>query len=73
MSLSKKFIQHPAEVDMTYFQHLKFALNLSLRFFVMSWCSLIHALFPFLFTMFSSTKVRELNNVFNQRYHGGEK
>jgi hypothetical protein len=73
MNLTKKFIQHPNEVDMTYFQHFKFALNLAFRLFITSCCSIVHAIFPFLFTTFSSSSIRDLNNLFNQRYHEDNK
>jgi hypothetical protein len=73
MNLLKKFIQHPKEVNMTYFQHFKFALNLAFSLFITSCCSTIHAFFPFLFTTFSSSKIRDLNNLLNQRYHESDK
>ena len=72
MKTFEKFIQHPKEVNMTYFEHLVFALKLAFRLIVMGICSIIHSFLPFLFTKYTSTHIRDLNNLFNQRYHEGE-
>ena len=37
---------HPKNVCMTYFQHMKFSLNLSYRFFKGSIFAFIHAIYP---------------------------
>jgi len=72
MKMIEKFIQHPEEVNMTYFEHLVFALKLAFRLILMGCCSIIHSFFPFLFTKYSSSNIRDLNNLFNQRYHEGD-
>jgi len=59
--------KHPSEVGMSYFQHGKFALRLSLRFLKAAFCSLIHAFFPFLFTNYASVTVQDLYNILNKR------
>ena len=69
MKVVEKFIQHPKEVNMSYFEHLVFAFKLAFRLFIMGCCSVIHAFFPFLFTVYSSSNIRDLNTLFSQRYH----
>lgn len=73
INLINKFIQHPNAVGMTYLQHFRFAFNLAFRLFIAACCSVIHAVFPFLFTSYSSSTIRELNDLFNKRYHEDNK
>ena len=61
------FTQHPQEVRMTYLQHTRFALMLSRKTFVCAVCSLVHAFFPFLFVTHTSTTIRKLQDIFDQR------
>jgi len=44
-----RFTKHPEEVDMTYWQHFVFALNLAQLTLRACLASIIHAFFPFLF------------------------
>jgi hypothetical protein len=57
----KAFKRHPEEVGMTYLQHLRFASHLSWLLFSLSLISLIHSVFPFLYTKTVSTKIKELH------------
>ncbi|NNE82037.1 MAG: hypothetical protein HKN18_17345 [Silicimonas sp.] len=55
------FIAHPASVDETYFQHLRFALGFSLRLFGAGMAALIHALIPCLFEKTASNLIRDMH------------
>ncbi len=66
MKLIGIFSEHPNEFGMSYFQHKKFALKLSLRLLNAAFYSLIHAFFPFLFTNYASIIIQELHDMFNQ-------
>jgi hypothetical protein len=61
------FTAHPNEVRMTYLQHTRFALMLSWQTLTCAVGSLIHAFFPFLFVTHTSTTIRKLQNIFDQR------
>lgn len=61
------FCKHPKEVEMTYFEHMKFALRLSGIFALLSIASLTHAIFPFLFTKTASKLIEELHMELSKR------
>jgi hypothetical protein len=67
MSNSNIFTKHPNEVKMSYLQHTRFALMLSRKTFICALASLIHAFFPFLFVTHTSSTIRKLQNIFDQR------
>jgi hypothetical protein len=52
---------------MSYLQHTRFALMLSGNTFLCAIASLIHAFFPFLFVTHTSTTIRRLQDIFDQR------
>ncbi len=68
MKNSNIFTQHPDEVGMTYFGHLRFALMLSRRTAGCALASLIHAFLPFLFVTHTSRTVREIQDIFDERF-----
>lgn len=61
------FNKHPKEVGMTYFQHMKFAIKMSLSLFVLSITTLIHAIFPFLFVENVSNFIKETHMKLENR------
>jgi hypothetical protein len=67
MKTSNIFTEHPSQVRMTYLQHTCFALMVSRRTLACAAASLVHAIFPFLFTNHTSTTIRELNEIFDKR------
>jgi rhamnose utilization protein RhaD (predicted bifunctional aldolase and dehydrogenase) len=67
MNTSNIFTKHPNEVRMTYLQHTRFALMLSFKTLTCAIASLIHAFLPFLFVTHTSTTIRKLQNIFDQR------
>jgi hypothetical protein len=61
------FTKHPNEVGMNYFEHFCFALMLARKMFFAILASLLHAIFPFLFTTYTSDTIRELHDIFSNR------
>lgn len=52
---------HPTEVCMTYFQHMKFSLYLSYTFSKAAMCALCHAIYPDIFITHSSDTISKLS------------
>lgn len=64
---SNPFTQHPHEVGMSYTGHALFALSLARKTILMSGASLVHAVFPFLFTTYTSRKTALLYETLKNR------
>jgi len=56
------FTKHPTSVGETYFEHMITASIFSLIFLYAGAISLIHAIFPFLFTKTGSSVIIKLHN-----------
>lgn len=54
------FLTHPASVDETYGEHLRFAAGFSLKLLAASGAALVHALMPCLFEKTASRIVADL-------------
>ena len=54
------FTNHPSSVQLTYLQHMYRSFQFSFQLAKGSICSLIHGVFPFLFTTYSSDLIKEL-------------
>ena len=67
MQITAKFIDHPASVGQTYFEHFKFAIKVSLSLLKAFGACLIHAVYPPLYKSTASTTIAELNNRIEQR------
>jgi hypothetical protein len=52
---------------MTYLEHLRFALFLFRTLAGCSIASLVHAIFPFLLVTYTSSHLKELNEIFSKR------
>jgi Family of unknown function (DUF6356) len=61
------FIDHPASVDETYFQHMRFAARYSAMLFAAGAAALIHALVPCLFEKTASNRIRKLYSLIDNR------
>lgn len=55
------FSDHPKAVNETYLQHLVFALHSSVILLAAGITSMVHAIFPALFTNFASKKIKDLH------------
>ena len=54
-------MNHLSDVEMTWFQHAKFAWKMSLRLFLLSLTAVVHGLLPFMFTSTTSNGIKKLN------------
>jgi len=58
--LDRWFLAHPASVDETYFQHMRFALGFCVWLGIAAGAALIHAIFPAVCQSTSSRILRRL-------------
>ena len=67
MQITAKFTDHPASVGQTYFEHFKFAVNVSKSLLKAFSACLIHAVYPPLHRNTASATIAELHNRIAQR------
>ena len=65
--LNKIFLDHPRQVNETYFQHGQFAFGYAFKLLVASMAAIVHALVPSLFERTASTIVAELHQKRHNR------
>ena len=65
--LSRVFIDHPASVEETYFEHLRFAGWFAARLFAAGGAALVHAVIPCLFEKTAGNLIREMYSRINNR------
>ena len=63
----KFYNRHLKENDMSYFQHLRFALMLARRTLGCAVASVIHAFIPFVMVDHTSKTINRLNEIFIER------
>ncbi len=61
------FKEHPNSVGETYLQHLLKAFSFGIKLMLMSLQAFIHGIFPWCFEHSVSDKIRNLNDVLQQR------
>lgn len=66
------FRDHPASVDETYFEHLRFALTFAGSLFLAGAAALVHALVPCLCEKTASTIINKLHHRMNHRHNNEE-
>jgi hypothetical protein len=62
------FIEHPASVNETYFQHMRFAAGFATALFGAALAALIHAIIPPLFETTASRLIRKLHARMEARH-----
>ncbi|MFK7793136.1 MAG: DUF6356 family protein [Devosiaceae bacterium] len=67
-SFWRGFIDHPASVNETYFQHLRFAAGFALTLFAAGLAALIHAIIPPLFETTASRLICKLHTHIQARH-----
>jgi hypothetical protein len=67
MASQSIFTEHPNEVGMTYWQHMRYALMLSRKTLMASIAALIHAFFPFILKSYTSDTIFKLAKEFEQK------
>lgn len=61
------FTAHPASVNETYFQHMRFALSFAGLLFLAGMAALVHAILPALFENTASRIIRRLHRRIEHR------
>lgn len=64
---SKTFIEHPASVDETYFEHMAFAAGFSFRLFRAAFAALLHAFVPSLCERTASNEIKAMHARIHNR------
>lgn len=59
--IDRLFLEHPASVDETYFQHMRFALSFAGTLFVAAFAALAHAFIPALCETTASRIIKRLH------------
>ena len=67
LQMNNPFLKHPHAVGETYVQHMGNALHFSFTFLQLAGIAYIHAFLPFIFTNTGSEKVKELNDLMQNR------
>ncbi len=71
--IKKMFLDHPASVDESYFQHFFYAIGYSVRLIAAGVACFIHAFIPGLFSFTASTMIKKIIAEVNQRYNTSSK
>lgn len=58
--ISKVFLDHPATVEESYFEHMAFAGRFSTTLFLAGGAALVHAIIPCLFEKTASNLIRKM-------------
>lgn len=58
--ISRIFLDHPAKVDETFFEHIAFAAKFAGKLFLAGGAALVHAFIPCLFEKTASKIIAEL-------------
>lgn len=66
-TFARLFTAHPASVEESYFQHMRFAAGFAGNLFLAGAAALIHAVFPFLFERAASTIINKLHHRIHNR------
>lgn len=65
--INRLFLDHPASVDETFFQHMAFALKFAALLFAAAGAALVHAFIPYLFEKTASRIIARLYARTNNR------
>lgn len=67
-SFFRSFVDHPASVNETYFQHLNFAMRFAIKLLAAGGAAFIHAVVPALFETTASRMVNSIHQDLNSRH-----
>ena len=67
-SFFRSFIDHPASVDESYWQHLRFAMRFAFRLLAAGGAAVVHAFIPALFETTASRMVNSICQDLNNRH-----
>lgn len=66
-AIARLFTDHPASVDESYFEHMRFALGFAGKLALAAGAALVHAVLPFMFEKTASGIIRELHGRITNR------
>ena len=69
--IARLFLDHPASVDETYLEHMRFAGWFAGTLFLASLAATVHALLPFLFERTASGMINRMHNRIHNRFGTG--
>ena len=58
---SESIMKHLKDINLSWARHLRFALGLASKLFLLSLTAVVHGIFPFIFTSKVSDEVHKLN------------
>ena len=67
-TFQKLFTEHPASVDETYFEHMRFASSFAFWLFVAAGAALVHAVVPALCESTASRIIKRLHDRMTNRH-----
>lgn len=67
-ALARVFVDHPASVDETYWQHARFAGGFAGELFIAAGAALVHAVIPCLCETTASRAIKRLNARMEARH-----
>lgn len=66
-TLTRLFTNHPASVDESYFEHMRFAGSFAASLLLAGLAALVHAVLPFLFEKTASQIINRLHHRMHNR------
>ncbi len=65
--MKNPFTEHPKSIGESYFKHMIHALTYFIKLFFITFITLIHAFFPFLFVNTASNMIKKINKHLEKR------
>ena len=66
--MARLFLDHPASVDETYFEHMRFAGWFAGTLLVAALAAAVHAVLPFLFERTASSAINRMHHRIHNRF-----
>ena len=66
--ITRLFIEHPASVEETYFEHMRFAAWFAGTLFLAAFAATVHAVLPFMFEKTASTAINRMHHRIHNRF-----
>ncbi|SIT17076.1 hypothetical protein SAMN05421759_12525 [Roseivivax lentus] len=65
--LARRFTDHPASVDETYLEHMRFAASFAGKLLLAGCAATVHAILPWMFEKTASRIIRDLHHRMENR------
>jgi hypothetical protein len=66
-AFTRLFTAHPAHVNESYFEHMRFAGKFAVMLFAAAFCALVHAILPFLFEKTAGNLITRMHGMIHNR------